>query len=218
MNKIDRKKILIVGDHPILVYGLQLMIEKEKAIDICGVVSAKGQALNALKTLKPDLVVMDISLQYKEGITLIKQVRGSNQAAPVLCLSMHEELYYAERCLRAGANGFISKSEPCEVIVNGIHKILQGEIFLNESIRRQMLKQMGNGPSPWFNAAESILSKKEIQVFKWIGQGLNNREIANNLSLSIKTVEAHRYRIKKKLNLKNSIELVRFAIRTTKAV
>ena len=215
MNKEGPKKILIVEDHPILVYGLQLMIEKEEGFDVCGVVNTKDEALDYLNRLDIDLVVIDISLQYQEGISLIKRLKGSEFKVPVLCLSMHEELYYAEQCLRAGASGFITKSEPCEVIINGIRKILDGEIYLSEAIRRQMLKQMGHGPSPWLNAAESILSNKEILVFKCIGQGLNNREIAKKHNLSIKTVEAHRYRIKKKLNLKNSIELIRFAIRTT---
>ncbi|MDA9764212.1 MAG: response regulator transcription factor [Opitutales bacterium] len=215
MNNEGPKKILIVEDHPILVYGLQLMIEKEEGFNVSGVVKTKDEALDLLGTMGPDLVVIDISLQYQDGLTLIKQVKESEYNVPILCLSMHEELYYAEQCLRAGANGFITKSEPCEVIISGIEKILGGEIYLSESIRRQMLKQMGHGPSPWLNAAESILSNKEILVFKCIGQGLNNREIAKKLTLSIKTVEAHRYRIKKKLNLKNSIELIRIAIRTT---
>lgn len=215
MNNEGPKKILIVEDHPILVYGLQLMIEKEEGFNVYGVVNTKDEALDLLGTMGPDLVVIDISLQYQDGLTLIKQVKESEYNVPILCLSMHEELYYAEQCLRAGANGFITKSEPCEVIISGIEKILGGEIYLSESIRRQMLKQMGHGLSPWLNAAESILSNKEILVFKCIGQGLNNREIAKKLTLSIKTVEAHRYRIKKKLNLKNSIELIRFAIRTT---
>ena len=215
VNNEGPKKILIVEDHPILVYGLQLMIEKEEGFEVSGVVNTKEEALDLLATVEPDLVVIDISLQYQDGITLVKRIKNSEFQVPILCLSMHEELYYAEQCLRAGANGFITKSEPCEVIINGIRKILEGEIFLSESIRRQMLKQMGHGPSPWLNAAESILSNKEILVFKCIGQGLNNREIAKKLTLSIKTVEAHRYRIKKKLNLKNSIELIRFAIRTT---
>ena len=197
------------------MYGLQLMIEKEEGFNVSGVVKTKDEALDLLGTMGPDLVVIDISLQYQDGLTLIKQVKESEYNVPILCLSMHEELYYAEQCLRAGANGFITKSEPCEVIISGIEKILGGEIYLSESIRRQMLKQMGHGPSPWLNAAESILSNKEILVFKCIGQGLNNREIAKKLTLSIKTVEAHRYRIKKKLNLKNSIELIRIAIRTT---
>ena len=215
VNNEGPKKILIVEDHPILVYGLQLMIEKEEGFNVYGVVNTKDEALDLLGTMGPDLVVIDISLQYQDGLTLIKQVKESEYNVPILCLSMHEELYYAEQCLRAGANGFITKSEPCEVIISGIEKILGGEIYLSESIRRQMLKQMGHGLSPWLNAAESILSNKEILVFKCIGQGLNNREIAKKLTLSIKTVEAHRYRIKKKLNLKNSIELIRFAIRTT---
>ena len=215
VNNKDPNKILIVEDHPILVYGLQLMIEKEEGFMVGGVVNTKDQALDLLSKLDIDLIVIDISLQYQEGISLIKRLKGSEFKVPVLCLSMHEELYYAEQCLRAGASGFITKSEPCEVIISGIRRILDGEIFLSESIRRQMLKQMGHGPSPWLNAAESILSNKEILVFKCIGQGLNNREIAKKLNLSIKTVEAHRYRIKKKLNLKNSIELIRFAIRTT---
>lgn len=215
VNNEGPKKILIVEDHPILVYGLQLMIEKEEGFNVSGVVKTKDEALDLLGTMGPDLVVIDISLQYQDGLTLIKQVKESEYNVPILCLSMHEELYYAEQCLRAGANGFITKSEPCEVIISGIEKILGGEIYLSESIRRQMLKQMGHGPSPWLNAAESILSNKEILVFKCIGQGLNNREIAKKLTLSIKTVEAHRYRIKKKLNLKNSIELIRIAIRTT---
>jgi len=209
------KKILIVEDHPILVYGLQLMIEKEEGFDVSGVVNTRDEALELLGSMEPDLVVIDISLQYQDGISLIKRIKTSEYKVPILCLSMHEELYYAKQCLRAGSSGFITKSEPCEVIINGIRKILDGEIYLSEPIRRQMLKQMGHGPSPWLNAAESILSNKEILVFKCIGQGLNNREIAKKLALSIKTVEAHRYRIKKKLNLKNSIELIRFAIRTT---
>ena len=215
VNNEGPKKILIVEDHPILVYGLQLMIEKEEGFEVSGVVNTEDEALDLLASMEQHLVVIDISLQYQDGITLVKRIKNSEFKVPILCLSMHEEFYYAEQCLRAGANGFITKSEPCEVIINGIRKILEGEIYLSESIRRQMLKQMEHGRSPWLNAAESILSNKEILVFKCIGQGLNNREIAKKLTLSIKTVEAHRYRIKKKLNLKNSVELIRFAIRTT---
>ena len=215
VNNEGPKKILIVEDHPILVYGLQLMIEKEEGFEVSGVVNTKDDALDLLASMEPHLVVIDISLPYQDGITLVKRIKNSEFKVPILCLSMHEELFYAEQCLRAGTNGFITKSEPCEVIINGIRKILEGEIYLSESIRRQMLKQMGHGPSPWLNAAESILSNKEILVFKCIGQGLTHREIAKKLTLSIKTVEAHRYRIKKKLNLKNSIEVIRFAIRTT---
>jgi len=215
LDKKNSKNILIVEDHPILVYGLQLMIENEENLEVISVVNTKEEALDLLDKTTPDLVVIDISLKYQEGISLIRLVKGSEKKIPILCLSMHEELYYAEQCLRAGANGFITKSESCDVIIEGIEKILQGDVFLSESIRRQMLKQMGHGPSPWLNAAESILSNKEVLVFKCIGEGLNNREIAGKLDLSIKTVEAHRYRIKKKLNLKNSIELIRFAIRNT---
>ncbi len=191
------------------------MIEAEEGFDVCGVVSSKDQALDLLTTLKPDLVVIDISLKYHEGLSLIKRIKDLVDGAPIMCLSMHEELYYAENCLRAGAMGFISKSESCEVIVTGMHKLLNGEIFLSTSIRRQMLKQMGTSQSPWISTTESILSNKEIQVFKCIGQGFSNQQISKELGLSIKTVEAHRYRVKKKLNLKNSIELIRFAIRNT---
>ncbi|MCB1119960.1 MAG: response regulator transcription factor, partial [Verrucomicrobiae bacterium] len=188
INK-EPKKILIVEDHPILVYGLQLMIEKEEGFEVTGVVNTREEALDLLETMKPDLVIIDISLQYQEGVSLIKRIKNLEKQVPILCLSMHEELYFAEQCLRAGSNGFITKSEPCEVIIKGIEKILDGEIFLSESIRRQMLKQMGHGPSPWLNADESILSNKEILVFKCIGQGLNNRKKKKKLSLSIKTVE-----------------------------
>lgn len=215
MNKEKSKKILIVEDHPILVFGLQLMIESEQGFEVCGVVSSKDQALDLLTALKPDLVIIDISLKYKEGISLIKRIREIAPESPILCLSMHEELFYAENCLRAGAKGFISKSESCEVILTGLQKLINGEIFLSSGVRRKMLKQMGTFQSPWLNASESILSNKEIRVFKCIGQGLNNQDISDSLGLSIKTVEAHRYRIKKKLNLKNSIELIRFAIRNT---
>lgn len=215
MNKEAPKNILIVEDHPILMYGLKLIIESEEGFDIISVVNSKEQAMDQIGTLDPDLIVIDISLQYQDGISLIKMIKGLEVKVPILCLSMHDELYYAEQCLRAGASGFITKSEPCEVIVSGIRKVLEGGICLSESIRREILKQMGHGPSPWLNAGESILSNKEILVFKCIGQGLNNREIAKKLNLSIKTVEAHRYRIKKKLNLKNSIELIRLAIRKT---
>ena len=197
MNKEAPKKILIVEDHPIWVYGLQLIIEKEEGIGIIAVVNSKEEAIAQLGRLVPDLILIDISLQYQNGISLITMIKRLEVKVPILCLSMHEELYYAEQCLRAGASGFIMKSEPCEVIISGIRKILEGKFHLSEPIRSQMLKQMGHGQSFWLNAAESILSNKEILVFKCIGQGLNNPKIA------------------KKLNLKNSIELIRFAIRTT---
>jgi len=216
VNNPGPHKVLIIEDHPILIYGLQSLIDAEETMEVCGVVSSQDQALDLMQTLSPSLAILDISLQQQNGLNLIKRLKESHQSLPVLCLSMHDDLYYAEQCLRAGANGFITKSEPCEAVISGIKKAINGEIYLSDTIRSQMLKQMGSGPSPWMHSADSILSNKEIQVFKCIGQGLNNRQIAQKLSLSIKTVEAHRYRIKKKLNLKNSIELIRFAIRSTK--
>jgi len=177
------------------------------------VVSNQEQALDLLMTLTPDLIVVDMSLQKNNGLKLIQTIRNARPQIPLICLSMHEDLYYAEQCLKTGASGYIAKSESCDAIVLGVQKALRGEIYLSDTIRSQMLKQMGSGPAPWVNASDAILSNKEMLVFDSIGQGLNNRQIAQKLKLSIKTVEAHRYRIKKKLNLKNSIELIRFAIR-----
>ena len=210
-NKIV-SKIFIVDDHPIIRQGLGQLIENEKDLNVCGQAEDAYGALKAIGKLKPDLVIVDISLKHSNGLELIKNLKQDNPSTGVLVLSMHNESLYAERGLRAGANGYIMKEEAPEKIISAIRRILGGKIYVSENVATRMLSKLVNGKAEALSAPSESLTDRELEVFGLIGQGRGTRQIAKELHLSMKTIESYRAHIKDKLNLANATELVQYAI------
>lgn len=215
-NGQDKKtKVLIVDDHPIVRQGLTELINHEKDFDVCEQAEDAPEAMSLVKSLKPQLVIVDISLKETSGMELIKDIRVGYPEIMILALSMHDESLYAERALRAGAQGYIMKTEAIEKVIDAIRMILSGRIYVSEKMAGKLMhKLVGGGPDVGASAIER-LSDRELEVFSLIGQGLGTRQIANRLHLSIKTIETYRAHIKEKLNLADASELLQYAIRWT---
>lgn len=206
------KKILIVDDHPIVRKGLAELISQEKDLMICGQAEDAPEAMKSIKALKPDMVIVDISLKQTSGMELIKDIKTQYPALPVLTLSIHDESLYAERALRAGAKGYIMKQQATEKVVMAIRKVLSGEIYVSDRMTAKMMhKLVGGGPDAGASAIER-LSDRELEVFRLIGSGYGTSQIAERLHLSVKTIETYRAHIKEKLNLADAAELLRYAI------
>jgi len=208
----DKKKILLVEDHPIFRLGLAELINQEDDLSAFGKARDVGQAIVEIETMAPDLVIADISLQDSDGIDLVKHVKLHHRQIPVLVLSMHDEYLYAQRALAAGARGYIMKQEAMESVVTAIHHVLEGKIYLNEKVKEHILSTMSSPLEAREKTPIDRLADRELQVFKMIGRGFSSREIAERLFLSIKTIGTYRERIKEKLNLKHANELVRCAV------
>lgn len=210
-----KHRILLVDDHPIVRQGLGLLIDREPDLCICGESEGARSAMHAVTTLRPDLVVLDISLCGPDGLDVLKEIRSKTGSLPVLILSMHDESVYAERSLRAGANGYIMKQEATEKVLVAIRRILQGEIYLSERLTNAMLHQFVHGPASAKVSPILGLTDRELEIFRLIGEGHSTRQIANELHLSVKTIESHQAHIKEKLALRNARELVQHAIEWT---
>jgi DNA-binding NarL/FixJ family response regulator len=186
-----KRRILIVDDHPIVCRGLRELVADEPDLEVCGEAADVSEALQQLEATRPDVVVVDLSLKGGHGIELIQKIKARSDRVKMLVSSMHDESLFAERVLRAGATGYISKQESPEKIIDALRQVLRGEILEENPIQS--------------------LSDRELEVFEMIGQGLSTKQIAKRLHLSHKTVETHREKIKAKLNLSNSAELSRRA-------
>lgn len=210
MNE-GRAKILLVEDHAILVDGLTQLLNQQRDLAVCGAAATAVEALAAIERLTPDLAVVDISLKDSDGIELVKSMRALKKHLPVLVLSMHNEAVYAERALRAGAQGYVMKREATSTVVGAIRRVLKGEVYLSESMQRRLLQSVV-GKRRVERTPVDALSDRELEVLRLIGQGHGTREIAEMLHLSPKTIESHRERLRDKLALADSRELLRYAI------
>ena len=204
-------RILIVDDHPMMREGLRTLISREHDLAICGEAETAGQALDAVANLKPDLVLADISLPGRNGVELIKDIRSLQPAVLMLVISMHDESLYAERVLRAGARGYIMKQESGPTMIQAIRQVLAGRIYLSGKMSARILENVA-GKRAKASPIER-LSDREFEVFQLIGRGKSTVQIAEELHLSTKTVEAHRAHVKAKLDLKTMPELISFASR-----
>ncbi len=211
VNRKPKTKVLLVDDHPILRAGLGRLINQEADMMICGEAEDGPTAFDLVGTLNPDIAVIDISLKGSNGIELVKNLKARYPELPTLVLSMHDESLYAERALRAGSLGYIMKEEAIEQVLVAIRKVMQGEIFLSEKMKTKMLQQMASGKGKVITSPIEQLTDRELEVFRLIGEGCSTRQIAGQLHLSVRTVEAYREYIKSKLNLKNATELVQHA-------
>ncbi len=206
------RRVLIVDDHPIVRQGLRRVMENEDDLTVCGEAETARDARAAIKDLNPDVVIADISLKQGDGIELVRDVRAHHPQLPILVLSMHDETIYAERMLSAGANGYIMKQAASEQFLVSLRRVLDGNIYVSEAVGNNMIQKFAAGGS--YLSANPIdrLSNRELQILHMIGKGMSTRETAHALNLSIKTVESHRQRIKRKLNLSTGTQLVQYAV------
>ena len=203
--------LLIVDDHPIVREGLAELINRQPDIHVVAQAGTAEEAMNILRSASIDVAIVDLSLPGVSGIELIRMIKGEFPSLPVLVLSMLEERFYAERALRAGAHGYVSKLEASDKLVTALRRVHEGDLFVSEGVAKQMLLRMVAGEND-SESALAGLSERELEVFQLIGQGYGTREIAQMLNLSIKTIESYRANIKQKLNLKNASELVQYAV------
>jgi DNA-binding NarL/FixJ family response regulator len=207
-----KKTVLVVDDHPLMRQGLALLINQQQDMRVCGEAEEAQAALQAVAQLRPDIMILDISLNGPDGIEILKKIRTTDPDLPVLVLSMHDEAIYAERALCARANGYIMKQEATEKVLVAVRRILSGEVYLSERMSNKMLQQYIGGSPHMIQSRIATLSDRELEVFRRIGEGRATREIAEELHLSVKTVETYQAHIKDKLALRSGRELIQHAI------
>lgn len=211
-TQTERSRILIVDDHPLFREGLQQMIDRTPDLAVCGEAEDVAEALKAIPELKPDLVLVDISLGAGSGIDLIKAIKAKHEDLPVLVISMHDESLYAERALRAGAMGYVMKHERGKRVLAAISRVLGGDIYVSEKMATSMLSKLTWGKDQEPVSPVEKLSDRELEVFRMLGQVKGTRQIAEELNLTVATINTFRARIKEKLQLKTSTELAMYAI------
>lgn len=208
-----RRRVLLVDDHPMMRAGLAHLIERQPDLTVCGEASNPAEALKALSTAAPDIVLTDWTMPGRSGLEFVKDVLATHPTLPILVVSMHDESVYAERALRAGARGYIMKEAGGEAVVGAIRQILSGQVYVSPTMSARILENLsGNKPRGSTSPIEK-LSDREFEVFQLIGQGKSTRDIAEQLHLSSKTVDVHRSHIKEKLDLKDATSLIRHAVR-----
>jgi DNA-binding NarL/FixJ family response regulator len=212
MAETNRIRVLLVDDHPVMRKGLTQLIQEQPDFEVCGEASGVDEALRLTRSLHPHVVVVDMWLEDGHGLDLIKDLKAGGSPPKMLCLTMLDAATYAERALRAGAHGFLSKSEAAEQIINALRRVMRGEVFLNQRMTNTLLHRLVGGTSGEARPPEELLSDRELQVFELLGQGLTSRAISRKLVLSIKTVDTYREHIKEKLGVTTANELVLRAV------
>lgn len=210
-------RILLVDDHPMMRQGLAALIGAEADLQVCGEAENAREASAAVASLRPDLVLVDITLPDKNGLELIKDLLALHPGLCILVVSMHDEAIYAERVLRAGGRGYIMKQEGGRKMMDAIRRVLSGQIYLSEKMSARILELFSGGRGTTGGSPVENLTDREFEVFQLIGRGRSTRDIAESLHLSVKTVEVHRLHIKEKLGLQKAAELIRFAVRWTES-
>ncbi len=206
-----RRTILIVDDHPLLRHGLAALIKSVPELEVCGEAATCAAALEAIREHTPDLVIVDIALDGADGLDLIKAMKARHPEIPALVLSMYDEALYAERALRAGARGYVNKQQLDDTLLVAIRRVLNGEMYLSEKTGARFAAKFLGGATLEKDSPLAVLTDRELEVFRLIGQGLCTREISQQLHLSVKTIESYREHIKQKLALESGAELVRRA-------
>lgn len=208
----QKKKVFIVDDHPLVREWLSNLINQQSDLLICGEAESAPQALDAIAASKADVAIIDVSLKGSSGIELIKDLKEFHPNVAVLVLSMHDESHYAERTLRAGARGYIMKKETTKKVIDAIRRILEGKIYVSQSVVEAMTTQLVEGKAFMNRSPIEQFSDRELEVFELLGQGIGTRQIAETLRVSVKTIQTYCARIKEKLNLSSATELLREAI------
>lgn len=202
-------RVAVVDDHPIIRSGIRIVIESEPDFEWVGEADTVKQAMSLLVETRPDAVVLDLWLGGNDGIEMIKSLRRLVPETALLCYTMHDTLLFGERAMRAGAAGFISKKEPLDEVLLALRAVYRGDRYMNQALMNTLLDGFVGGPT---KDAHEALTDRELQVFRLLGQGLANPDIAGQLGLSVKTVNTHRENIKRKLGIRNAADLVRHAV------
>ena len=210
---VRKKRVLIVDDHPMMREGLAHSINQEPDLTVCCAARTAAEALDGIAARKPDLVLTDITLPGKSGLELIKDIKAMHPGLPVLVVSMHDEALYAERVLRAGARGYITKEAAGEKLLHAIRQVLAGQLYVSEKTAAQIVATFSGHQAAGGRPSVGVLTDREFEVFQLIGQGLATEQIARRLNISAKTVETHRVHIKKRLGLATAPELIAYAAR-----
>ena len=205
------KRLVLIDDHPIMRHGLAQLIRAEEGLDVIGEAGSARDGLEVVGKLKPDLAVIDLTLPDKNGLELVKDIRAQHPSTFCIVLSMHEETLYGERALRAGARGYVMKEEAADHLVTAIHKVISGGLYVSESLNARMLEQV-TGAARSKATGMDALTDRELEILSLIGSGVPTKNIAAQLSISARTVEAHRAHIKEKLAITDGAALVRYAV------
>jgi len=208
----SRKRIMVVDDHPLMRAGLTQLINKQTTMEVCWEAGGPNEALSMIPQHHPDLIIADLTMKTGGGLEFIKDSRTLHENIPVLVVSMHDEKIYAERCLRAGASGYIMKEESAEHLVSAINRVLDGGVYLSETMSARILKSVSGANSRNEDSPMQKLTDREFEVFQFIGRGKTTNEIAQELHISPRTVDVHRSQIKEKLHLKSGAALVHYAV------
>lgn len=207
-------RVLIVDDHASVRRGLALLIDRERDLKVCGEASGVADAMRQARKLKPDMILVDLSLKEGSGLELIRNLKEWDSTLPILVVSMHDESIFAERAMRAGARGYIMKEETPECLIQAIRRVLSGKVYLSDDVSESLLEKMVGGEKARKDPIHT-LTDRELMIFQAIGEGLSSLEIAERLHLSVKTIETYRARIKERLSLGTSADLLRYALRWT---
>lgn len=208
----EKHQVFIVDDHAMFREGLRQLIECEPGLTVCGDAPDAQTAISGIRESKPDVVIVDISLGGVNGIDLIKDIKTEFGDLPVLVVSMHDETLYAERALRAGAMGYVMKHEPAKTVKAAVHKVLGGDMYLSEKMSSRVIHRLIRGEAEQPKSPIETLSARELEVFRLLGQGKAVRQIAEELGVTVPTVNSFRNRIKEKLGLRSSTEAMLHAI------
>lgn len=221
MANIDKKhpsdqevcKLILVDDHPIVLQGLAQILEYEDDLEVCGTATSIAEALEACSRLKPDVALVDLTLGDDSGIRLIEEMAHDFPDVKVIVLSMHDEMLYGERCLKSGAKGYVMKQDPPETVIDAIRIVMKGDRFISHNLKEKLLERFIDKSGASDASPVEVLSARELEVFEFLGHGLSPRQIAEKISLSVKTIENYIENIKGKFNLKSSREVLIHAIK-----
>ena len=208
-------RVLLVEDHPIVRRGLTALLESEEDIRICGQTESAAVGERLAGELEPDLVIADLSLSEGDGLDMVKRLNARYDGLRILVSSIHDEKIYAERALESGAGGYIQKDASQEELLKAVRTVSSGTVYLSPVMTERLLRRFvgGDGHSQGEGSPASRLTDRELEVMTLIGEGVSSSDIATRLGISVKTVESHRQNIKKKLNLKTNLELIRWSVR-----
>ncbi len=207
-----KRRIFIVDDHAMFRDGLRRLIDLETDLTVCGDAPDAADGMNGIRQSAPDLVIVDISLDTTSGIDLIKAIKRDYEDMPVLVVSMHSESLYGDRALRAGAMGYVMKSEPATTVVSAIRTVLSGNVHISENMATLVVSKFVKGEPDQIPSPLETLSDREMEVFRMLGQGKGTREIAQEMNVAIPTISSFKNRIKEKLKFKNSTEMILYAL------
>lgn len=210
-------EVFLVDDHPLFRQGLAGLINKQTEFHVCGEAESADEALVAMARIKPDAAIVDLSLRSGSGLELIRKMKSALPDTAIVVLSMHDERFHAERSVRAGASGYVMKSEPPGTVVEAVREAVAGRAYLSEQIRALAVERFVHGAPPIAPSPQDVLSNRELEVFELLGRGYETRRVAETLGVNIKTVQTFCAKIKDKLHLANASELLREAVRWTES-